>query len=388
MSQSPPHIAVLVDTATGWGRRLVRGVSNYSGTHGPWNILVEPRGRDEEPRIPKGWDGDGIIARVSSPKLQAHLEALDDIPVVNVSGISIPSCRFPVVKSHFPTRAELAVEHFLDRGHWQFAYYGPDVFYSHDYCRQFEQSVRSQGFAFEAFVHPRRWKSMDWQARQSLLSQWLITLPQPTAILTWATFHGVHVINSCHDANIQVPGQIAVLGGDEDDLICNSCFPALSGIEVPSEQVGFEAARQLHRLMSGQRNLVDSVVDIAPTGVIARLSTDGLAIQDEELADAVQFIRRNAHRPIRVNDVVEAVSVSRRSLERRISKLLGRTMREEIARTHLERATILLATTDLSIPQVAESAGYGSPEYFATVFKAARNLSPRRFRARLRGMSE
>ena len=256
-NQRPPHIAVLVDTATGWGRRLIRGVTNYARINGPWNLLVEPKGPGERLRLPRGWDGDGVIARVSSTHLAKHLNSWHrDIPIINVSGIDIESCDFPVVRSHLQSRVTSGLGTLSRSRSLAICILWPQIFLTRrDFAKLFHDCVREKGFSFRQFEHPRAWASMGWEQQQDHLSDWLTSLPKPCAVPALGRrIHGVQLINSCHDANIQVPSQIAVLGGDEDELMCNSCFPELSGTEVPSEQIGFEAAKQLHQLLCGAKH--------------------------------------------------------------------------------------------------------------------------------------
>ena len=178
---------------------------------------------------------------------------------------------------------------------------------------------------------------------------------------------------------IFVPDQVSVIGGDEDDLLCEAGHPPLTGVETPSEQIGLEAAELLDRLMRGESSPTEPRY-IPPTGVIARQSTDILAIEDPDLVGAVRFIRNNPEKQIQVDDVVNAVHVSRRSLERRFAVAFNRSIREEITRVHLQRAKMLLAQTEMAIPAVADASGHGSPEYFATSFKAATGTTPLKYR--------
>jgi len=194
----------------------------------------------------------------------------------------------------------------------------------------------------------------------------------------------VDVINAARRGGVRVPDDIAVLGGDDDELLCQAVRPSLSGIVVASEQIGHDAAAMLDRMMSGKR-LESKEAYCEPSGISARNSTDILALNDADVVAAIRFIRDHAERPLCVNEVAQAVAVSRRLLERRFQRELRRTMGEEIARVHLERAKLLLAQTDLPIPRVAEASGYGSPEYLASVFRRATGITPLKYRTRVRG---
>ena len=181
-----------------------------------------------------------------------------------------------------------------------------------------------------------------------------------------------------------MPEQVAVMGGDEDSLLCETCNPPLSGVALTSERIGYEAAALLDRLLHGEPQPNEPIL-IAPTRVVVRQSTDTLAITNPDLARAIAFIRVHAATPIRVSDVLREIAVSRTWLERSFQQALGRSPAEEIRRVHLDRAKQLLADTDLAIPQVAAASGFTSREYLACAFQRATGLTPRQFRQQARG---
>lgn len=386
-SRSPgkdaPHVAVLVDTATGWGRRLVRGIVNYS-QHGPWSLWIKSGGQDAPVWLPPGWRGDGIIARVGTPAAARRVRAAG-VPVVNISAIELPGVDFPRVATDLPAAGRMAAEHLLERGFAHFAYYGlSHRAYVERHYDGFAQAVRGvcrdcpfYATTFAAGAGART----AWVTRQRGLARWLKTLAKPVAIVAWTTELGRELIHACRRGGLLVPEQVAVLAADNDELLCEACTPSLSGIALTSERIGFEAARLLDGLMRGARAPKGPLL-LEPTGVVTRQSTDTLAVDDPELARAVAFIRARATDPIQVHDVLREVPVSRRWLERRFREVLGRGPAAEIRRVRLARAKRLLAETDMPVPEVARRAGFGSREYLAAVFKAELDLSPRQYRNR------
>lgn len=378
-----PRIAVLVDTSTGWGRRVIRGVYNYVHKHGPWDIWLEPRGQDEELRLPRGWSGDGVIARLSTTGMATHVRK-SGVPIVNVSGIHLAGVDLPRVTSDNRAIVALALDHFADRGLRRVGYIGlPRRTYSLERQRLFVEECIARGVEHHIF-HAKGGKgSALWDRQRSVLEAWLADLPKPVGVVTWGIKRGVEAIEAALRRHLRVPDDVAVLAGDDDDLLCRAVRPTLSGIIVPAEQVGHDAAHMLDRLMHGER-LRERSLFLPPTGIAARNSTDVLAMDDPDVVAAVRYIRDHAHRPLLIDDVAGAVATSRRSLERRFQKELGRTLGEEIARVHLDRAKSLLATTDLPIPKVAENSGYGSPEYMASVFRAEIGVTPLKYRLQMR----
>ena len=383
LERETPHVAVLVDTATGWGRRVVRGVVNY-GQQASWYLWIKSGGQDAPLWLPPEWRGDGIIARIGTPTAARRVRAAG-VPVVNISAIELPGVDFPRVATDLRAAGGLAAEHLLDRGFVHFAYYGLThrPYVDHHY-EGFVEKVASvctdcpfYGTTFDSGAGART----AWTTRQRGLLRWLKKLVKPVAIVTWTTELGRELIHACRREGFLVPEQVAVLAADNDELLCEACSPSLSGIELTSERIGLEAARLLDRLMRGGRppklpHLLE------PTGVVARQSTDTLAVDDPDLAKAVAFIRSHATVPIQVRDVLREVPVSRRWLERRFREVLGRGPAAEIRRVRLARAKRLLAETEMPVPEVARLAGFGSREYLAAVFKSELDLSPRQYRNR------
>ncbi len=384
IGDSTPHVAVLVDTATGWGRRLVRGIVNYS-QHSPWYLWIKSGGQDTPIWLPPGWRGDGIIARVGSRSAARRVRAAG-VPVVNISAIELPDVDFPRVATDLPAAGRMAAEHLLDRGFVHFAYYGlaHRSFVDRHYGG-FANAVSAvcddipfYGTTIESGAGGSR---TAWDTRQRGLSRWLKKLAKPVAIVAWTTELGRELIYACRREKFLVPEQVAVLAADNDELLCEACSPSLSGIALTSERIGFEAAKLLDRLMHGDRPPKAPCL-LEPTGILTRQSTDTLAVDDPDLAHAVAFIRNHATDPIQVHHVLREVPVSRRWLERRFHEVLGRGPAAEIRRVRLARAKRLLAETDMPVPEVARLAGFGSREYLAAVFKRELNLSPRQYRNR------
>lgn len=375
-----PRIAVLVDTSTGWGRRLIRGIVSYAREQGSWNLWVHACGQDEQLRLPPGWAGEGIIARISQYHTARHVAAAR-VPVVNVSGIELRGIDFCRVTTDLRTTGQLAARHLLDCGFKHFAYAAlPRLAYVQRQHEGFTDTLREAGFSCLNY-HPGFPPSSraGWAAQKRELTQWLRSLPKPIGILGWATTLGRQLIECCHEIGLRVPETVAILGGDYDELLCETCMPSLSGVAVPSEQVGYEAARQLDRLMRGEPPPGQPIF-IEPHGVVTRQSTDILAIEDDDLVKAIVFIRDHAAEPIAVTDVLRAVAISRRRLERSFQKVLGRSPAAEIRRRHVEHAKRLLTETDMQIPDVAEASGFASPTHFAYIFHREVGLSPRKYR--------
>ena len=380
----PParRVAVLVDTSTDWSRRVIAGIVKFVDKHAAWQLFIEPRGAGEPLELPRGWVGDGVIARVINERMSQSLHARR-LPVVNVSAIHTPGPEFPRVTSDVAGVARMAVNYFLDRGFRHFAYLS---------LRGLEYAVRQRDAFVEAVqaagcdcvqhgvkTHEGV-QAPDWNLSIETMAAWLATLPKPVAILTWSG--GREVIHACDYAGFRVPEEVALLTGS-DDLLCSASHIPISAVEGSCERIGYEAALLLDRLMEG-RKAPGKPKLIPPLAVITRQSTNTLAIADPNLVKALSYIRENASNPIPIGAVATHAGIARRELEIRFKKVLGRSPGEHIRRVHLDRAKKLLAESDLPIPDVADAAGFGSPVYMAYFFRREVGITPLRYRREAR----
>jgi LacI family transcriptional regulator len=215
------------------------------------------------------------------------------------------------------------------------------------------------------------------------VANWIKRLPKPVGVMACNDIRGQQVLNACRAVGVTVPDELAVLGVDNDDVLCELSDPPLSSIVPNSERIGYEAAALLDRMMSGTRVDAEPIY-VEPAGVVTRRSTEVLAIDDRHIANAVRYIREHACEGIDVSDVLGAVPLSRSALERRFSGALGRSPKEEILRVRLSRARQLLSETKFSMSLIAEKIGLEHPEYFNVIFKKKIGVTPGQFRAQSR----
>ena len=376
--KSPPRVAVLVDTSTDWSRRIVSGIISYIKDQNPWQIFIEPRGLSEHLKLQNGWQGDGVIARVTDDKMASHLRE-QNIPVVNVSSIKLTGPPFPSVTSDMSALAKMAAEYFLGRGFRHFAYFSlQGLEYVSRQREAFLDEVQRAGYEVALFgvkTNPGV-QTPDWNLQTEHLAKWLVSLPKPVAILTWNG--GREVIHACQLAGITIPEDVALLSAS-DDLLCEASHISISAVRSASERIGYEAAAMLSQLMRDKEAKVGTK-RILPLQVVTRQSTDVLAIRDPALVKALKYIQSNASKPINVGDVAKSSGIHRRLLERRFVDLLQRSPAEHIRRVHLELAKRLLIDTRLPIAEVADQSGFSSAEYMATLFQQELKTTPLRYR--------
>ncbi len=384
-----PKVALLVETARGYGRGLLRGIVRYARLHGPWSFYVTPG--DFEQAVPKmkQWGGTGIIARIETPGIaKAILEtglptiALDLSPSLLATENALAKVSEVASDSH--QAAAMAAEHLLERGFTQFAFVGiPDRVWSERREKGFCQRIRESGFEPLVYPPPRRPRDRPWEREQGILAKWLSELPKPIGVMACNDDRGRQLLEACREAAILVPEQLAVIGVDNDELLCDLADPPLSSVTLNAETGGYRVAALLDKMMRGRVRRKQTLV-VEPLHVVVRRSTDIIAMDDRDVAAALSFLHENAARSIGVDDVVRHVHLSRRTLEIRFQKVVGRTVHAEIQRVRLERAKQLLAETDLPIPKIAEATGYGSASYLGQIFRQTLGTTPARFRRQIR----
>ena len=377
------QIAVLVETDSSAGCRIIRGIANYADRHGQWHLLLDPRDHEHRSALPDGWQGHGIIARITSTNQLEQLRARR-LPLVNVDDVIEPRDELTSVVTDEAALADMALAHLLDRGFKRFAFFAPpSVEYSHRRGEAFVERVREAGYECAVYKPGyRAGRRIGWAERLRRVERWIRSLDQPIAVLAVDATRARELTEMCHLAGIRVPDDAAVLAGSLDELLCDVSTPPLSAINVASERIGHDAALCLDQLMAGEAPPTGPI-EIPPRGVQSRQSTDLLAIDDAEIVDALRYIRNHAHRGIIVEDILRQVPISRRSLEIQFRKYLGRSPAREIRRVQLERSRDLLGRRELSITEVALSCGFANATRFGVAFKKDTGKTPHSFRKEL-----
>ena len=381
------HIALLVETSREYGRGLLRGVARYHHEHGPWSIYFEPHGLNERPPSwLKTWRGDGIIARVDDHRT-ADVILAAGLPTVDVRG-ALVDLPIPFVGLDNRPISELGFEHLQQCGLRNFAFCGtprgenPNQDYR---CDVFVACVEAAGSKCDTFLGGRlRRGTNSWETQQQQIARWLRGLPKPVGVMTCHDDRGHQTLDACRRAGLHVPDEVAVVGVDNDSNLCNLCTPPLSSIDVNPSRVGYEAAALLVRLMNGAPHPTEPILLGPPRGLVPRQSTDVLAIEDQDVATAVRFIRAHALEKIRLRDVMTRVRHSPSTLERRVKATLGRTIKAEITRVRLQAAKLLLQETDVPVATVATRCGFLEPKYFCEVFRKAERMTATAYRRQFR----
>jgi len=380
----------MIETSRGYGRQVLRGIVDYANQHGHWSFYVKPG--DFEQRLPEmeQWGGTGIIARIQTPRLARAIAATGlpavalDLPEPGQSAANSVFRGFSELVTDSLQAARMAAKHLLEKGFAHYAFVGlPGRVWSDRRQKGFCTAITEAGFASQVFRPPRRMRTPLWGMEQKSLSDWLLTLPKPIGLMACNDDRGREVLEACRAARLHVPEEIAVIGVDNDSLLCDLASPPLSSVALNSERGGFQAAALLHQMMAGQPRTPQRIV-VEPLYVVNRRSTNIIALEDVEMATAMRFIHERADRPIRVREVVNAIGVSRRMLEIRFREATGRSLNDEIQRVHLETAKRLLAETDWSMSKIATACGYNSASYLNVLFQRLLGMNPTEYRRRVR----
>lgn len=380
-----PKVILLIESSRAFGRSLLRGIAKYSRLNGPWSFYRE-RPVYSEPlygtkmnisRLKK-WGANGIIA-YKPINLEIILSL--NLPTILARGYreKLPqniSCIIP--DNH--ADGIMAAEYFLNRGYRYFAYCGYDAMFSSvDRGISFCNRIAEANFEVHVYEQPKSKAHRSWEYEQTSIADWLKSLPRPLALLACNDERGQEVIEACGIAGLHVPEEVSILGVNNDNLVCELCNPSLSSIERNTFSAGYEAANLLSRLMAGEK-IDNQTIVVRPQSIVTRQSTDILAIDDRLVADAIGYIRNHARTIINVQDVIDHVSSSRRVLQQRFRKVIGRSIHDEIVRFRMEQVARMLLQTNLSLSQIAIKMGYPDVKHISRSFRVVFGLSAHDYR--------
>lgn len=374
------RIALLIDKAGSYDRGLIKGIIRYASLSSVWDFFLEAppftlsgENIDRLNKL-KLWRPDCIIMNESF--------FIPDLISLKIPILVTPSKRLIPdvinIVADDEKIGELAARYFIDKGYKNLAFYGTDqIFWSGIRKESFRRTVDSFNlnyFQFESLLNDK------WQYNVNDLADWMTRLPKPTAILACNDDFGIHIIEAANKVGIKIPDQIAILGVDNDEFICDLYDPPMSSIDQEPENVGFLVAQVVKSIIF-EGIKPDNKIIGNNFRIVTRRSTDNFAIEDDQLVKALNFIKENAVRKsISVAEVVAATTLSRRLLEIRFRKLLNRSVLQEIKRIRIEAIVHKLITTREHISKIAYTLGFNSLSSFSNYFKKEKQISPGEFR--------
>lgn len=364
----------------GWyDYRLHRGIERYAQEH-DWFLSANLA---REKVIPWGWEGDGILAWLGAGDDLADFVKHARRPTVDFS-FRRPQLRFPRMLEDHTHAAQLVAEHFLSRGFINFMFYSDSDNWSYE--------ERGHGF-IEALKKPGypcvwlRWHQsvayrtgrQQWRRKRDWLAARLKQAPKPIGVFAANDEQALDVLESCESAGLTVPEEVAIVGAENYLLAPGAMHTPISSVDTNLETLGYRGATLLDELMSGKRPPKEPV-RVPAAGLIARKSSDLLAVSHKGVARSLRFILEHSHEPISVKDLVAVAAMSRRGLHKAFLEHLGRTPGQELHRIRIERAKKLLGESSHKMEVLAGMCGYQSANSFCVAFKQSTKISPKQYR--------
>ena len=376
------NVLALVTSAS---QARIRGIARYAKSAG-WNLMLE----NQLAHGPKGWHGDGVLVTMkNTPSLVAYIDRIRrlGIPIVNLTGSFVPD-GIPAVIGDNAKMGSLAAEHFADRAFRHVAWF------STNWNRI--QQQRAAAFAKEwkrlcpnadaplRFVWSENSSTRsrdDWSQQSKWLAARLRDAPKPLGIFCYSDYDASHVLGICRDNKIDVPREVAILGVDNNTVICENQSIPLSSVNHNLERVGYAGAALLDRLMSGSKEKVPTVMLIPPQGVVTRRSTDTMAISNATLLQAMGIIGRRLAQPLGAAQIAEEMGIPRIRLDRVFARELGTSVGREILHQRMIVTKALLRDTEMTLSEIASRTGFCNAGYLANTFRREFKVTPGNYRA-------
>lgn len=377
------RVFVQLESGRGYGRDLLKGIYDYNNRFSKWEIIFEPayylkttESRDLVKLI-QLLKPDGCIIEYSE-KI-SEIKKLN-IPIIQASWVEHLK-NIPYLKGNYEADGQMAAEYFLNLGFRNLAFFGVDkIEWSDGRFASFEKHASQKGVQVIRYMFNTNTKA-GLRHNFDHLIKWLKSLPKPIGILCCNDDFGQMLINACSMGQIKVPHEVAILGVDNDELLCNITYPNLSSISRNHAKAAYNACEMLNRLMNGEV-IIEKVTPTEPIEVVVRSSTDTIASSDLEVIKAMQFIRDNINIPITVEDVVKATNVSRRTLYSRFKQITGHTINDEIQLNKLKKFKELLKNQNLSVKEAAFSLGFNDVSHVSRWFSSIEGVPPVKWKAK------
>lgn len=381
------NVVLLLNPGEAYDSALLRGIASFSAEHGGWHLFRSPPFWEAVP----GWDEVGFVRRcradgvilIERPHLRRFFKLGVPMVVSPYRQPAISGCA-NIVTDHLEV-GRRAARHLMERGFEQFAFCGyPGMFWSDERGEGFRQELARAGRAVSG-LDVATDGTPGYAKREDRLRRWLARLPRPCGLFAAIDARALQIAELCALEGIPVPTGIAILGVNNDELLCNLAPTPLSSVAIGAEKAGKEAARALESMMAKPgRQRYHRPICVHPTHVETRASTDFLHLADPVVVRALRAIQARANGPVRVTEIAREAGVSRRALELRFRRILARSVYREIRRCRIEAFAACLRKSTLTISEIGDRLGFPGPAHVSRVFKAETGQSPSEYRRRLR----
>jgi LacI family transcriptional regulator len=375
----PINVVVMIKIEHAFDRRAFSGMAAAAHASGDTVLHFAPSDDDEQP--PANLDFDGIVLSSDNNEWISQILKLGK-PCVNITNHPEAHAKVPMIGTDDEAIGRMAAQHYIDRGFRHFAFFcDPYVSYFFPRRDAFVKALAEAGFSCEvgppATVPNLEVHAQEWSEHAA---KWLSSLPRPVAVFSPWDMIAREAMVACQLAQLRIPEDVSVIGVDDDEMACMTTWPPLSSINTPAKRIGFEAVRLLQSMILDGASPPAKPMLFPPTEVVVRGSSSETAVDDAEVAMAMNFIRTHLAQRLSVDNLVEHTAISRRALERRFLRTIGRTPMEEIRRARVERAKRLLVETDLSLAEVARRSGLVRLQRLCSVLKEDTGKTPLQFR--------
>jgi LacI family transcriptional regulator len=382
----PTKIAVVLPDFKPWGiTPFFNGVKEHARNTN-WTLTACPVNPQSDEVFPdnwaqlKSWRVDGVILLTNSAEKLEMFQRLR-VPLVYIGESLVAGDATPRIAVNGKRVAEMAAEHLIGLGLKNLAYHGiRDRWYSNERLVAFKQIATDAKLHFSSFCLPHMTRDALWDERYEPIKRWLKTLPLPVGIMAVSDYRALIILSACHELGLRVPQDVAVIGVDNDLMICEFSIPTLTSICLNPFRMGLEAARLLDRCMKGE-TIAKQPVLIDPSEVVVRASTDILHVRNHYIKRAIEFMQKHYTESFKMEEVADAVGVSRRFLENHFREERATSPAEFLLNLRVQKAKALLTSPKrISAEEVARLSGFGTGKNLRSAFRRVLNAAPGDFR--------
>jgi LacI family transcriptional regulator len=369
---------------------LMAGISKYIRDRGDWQLIIWPDCSQKSLAFLKERGCKGAFVSVQTTIKAKELLQIG-IPVIGVATIQ-NLLNLPIISANSKEVAQMACEYLLKKKFENLAFFGlTQARWSAERLEHFSRYLAKRCYNVHVFKEKqvlltkdttpftRLWINTALNTGQQKLIEWLKQLPKPVAILASCDIFASHLINVTKEAGLNIPDEIAILGVNNDNAICNICDPPLSSIAFNFNKAGYSAAKLLDKMISGQETMRGQCIEIQPTHVETRGSTDFYAIDDPAIVQAMQYIRQNGNTPLQVDAIANHVCMSKRALQLKFHDVIGKSIHDEIIQAHFDIAKAMLIETNLPIDEIAARSGFHYTSNMRRAFQKIAGMLPHKY---------
>lgn len=377
-------LLIITDFTESFAYKLLKGIVSYNRGKEQWTICRMPPsykrhlGAEGVVNWAKNWGADAVIGQFAGN---------DEVSLFTKNGIVVVAQDYirkfngiPNITADYHGTGRMAAEYFIGKGYTNFAFFGfRDVCWSDERYEGFKKAVEESGYGDHLSAYRMQDINAIWYYELDRLSDWLRDLPKPVAVMACDDNQASNLIDACNSIGMKMPGEVAIIGVDNDEIICNLNTPSLTSIHVDIENGGYRTAELIDRIVSDRSTRVEDIV-LKPVKVVSRISTASYATDDTQILNAIQFIHQNLTKKISVSDVMKEAALSRRLLERRFKAVTGESIYQYISRNKVKLFADMLLDTNDQVINVALNLGENDSKSISRKFKAAYGMAPNEWR--------